>query len=556
MKKIYLPILLCAALLGGLKANAAVIGTGNANVYAYDLNVVSNSEVSFKLNSVPTSVTLNFYKSGETAPVHTVELNADELAGIIAGTDVTVTLSDIAGVEKGEKLTWEVVAAGAAHDNILGVSDYAGKVAELSAGGTVTEAICTEAATSVADDQKMEYPYSVAVDNNPASPNFGNIYMLNMSDSDKAWGTATRGQGLLVYNPDLTLATETATEVLNQRIGYFNSSKSYFVPVAPYAVAVAEDGTVFVSNNSNPANNGGIYVASNDLTSFTKLIDVPSGQNFQDLVVVGTGAERAIYVLEENTMSLLKYVIGDMAAESYTAETVVKLSEATEAVSTTYTLNSFGSYPARLCSDKKGGFWAITGDRTSDVSGYFLLNHISADGVLDYYKSDYYGCYSGDYAATAKRFYDIDTNADGSELSIAICGSIIPFTVAWTDGVPALTENIYVKGANSATAPYGREGNSLNGVTTGVAYDVAGNIIATDLSGYFQAYALPSTNSYTTPANESIEVTDAVLTGIADVAVDADAPVEYYNLQGVKVANPENGIFVKKQGSKVVKVAL
>jgi hypothetical protein len=42
---------------------------------------------------------------------------------------------------------------------------------------------------------------------------------------------------------------------------------------------------------------------------------------------------------------------------------------------------------------------------------------------------------------------------------------------------------------------------------------------------------------------------------IENVAAD-NAAVEYYNLQGVKVANPENGIFVKKQGAKATKVVL
>lgn len=45
-------------------------------------------------------------------------------------------------------------------------------------------------------------------------------------------------------------------------------------------------------------------------------------------------------------------------------------------------------------------------------------------------------------------------------------------------------------------------------------------------------------------------------TAIESVAADANAPVEYYNLQGVKVANPENGIFIKKQGAKATKVIL
>lgn len=45
-------------------------------------------------------------------------------------------------------------------------------------------------------------------------------------------------------------------------------------------------------------------------------------------------------------------------------------------------------------------------------------------------------------------------------------------------------------------------------------------------------------------------------TGVADVVVDENAPVEYFNLQGVRVANPENGIFVRRQGNQVSKVVV
>lgn len=36
--------------------------------------------------------------------------------------------------------------------------------------------------------------------------------------------------------------------------------------------------------------------------------------------------------------------------------------------------------------------------------------------------------------------------------------------------------------------------------------------------------------------------------------IDENAPVEYYNLNGVRVAEPENGIFIRRQGSKVTKI--
>ncbi|MGM9853253.1 MAG: hypothetical protein ACI30N_04720 [Muribaculaceae bacterium] len=43
--------------------------------------------------------------------------------------------------------------------------------------------------------------------------------------------------------------------------------------------------------------------------------------------------------------------------------------------------------------------------------------------------------------------------------------------------------------------------------------------------------------------------------GVNDiVAEDSNAPVEYYNLQGVRVANPENGLYIRVQGKKATKV--
>lgn len=43
---------------------------------------------------------------------------------------------------------------------------------------------------------------------------------------------------------------------------------------------------------------------------------------------------------------------------------------------------------------------------------------------------------------------------------------------------------------------------------------------------------------------------------VATYEADEKAPVEFYNLQGVRVANPENGIFIRRQGSKTSKVVI
>ena len=49
------------------------------------------------------------------------------------------------------------------------------------------------------------------------------------------------------------------------------------------------------------------------------------------------------------------------------------------------------------------------------------------------------------------------------------------------------------------------------------------------------------------------EVNDYGASGVADI-VDENAPVEYFNLNGMKVANPSEGVFIRRQGAKAEKV--
>lgn len=48
---------------------------------------------------------------------------------------------------------------------------------------------------------------------------------------------------------------------------------------------------------------------------------------------------------------------------------------------------------------------------------------------------------------------------------------------------------------------------------------------------------------------------DVESSGIEGIEVDgSNSPAEYYNLNGVRVANPENGLYIKRQGGKATKV--
>lgn len=57
---------------------------------------------------------------------------------------------------------------------------------------------------------------------------------------------------------------------------------------------------------------------------------------------------------------------------------------------------------------------------------------------------------------------------------------------------------------------------------------------------------------------KSITITYApYVSGIGDLEADsADAPVEYYNLQGVRIENPESGLYIRRQGNKTTKVLI
>lgn len=59
-----------------------------------------------------------------------------------------------------------------------------------------------------------------------------------------------------------------------------------------------------------------------------------------------------------------------------------------------------------------------------------------------------------------------------------------------------------------------------------------------------------------TPINITLEKSKPVVTGIESVTGDAsDAPVEYFNLQGIRVASPEQGrVYIRRQGGAASKI--
>lgn len=71
-------------------------------------------------------------------------------------------------------------------------------------------------------------------------------------------------------------------------------------------------------------------------------------------------------------------------------------------------------------------------------------------------------------------------------------------------------------------------------------------IVKGNLENYFGGPGVKQT--------EFVKYLSEPVSGIEEVGADENAPVEYFNLQGVRVANPSAGIYVRRQGSKVEKV--
>lgn len=87
-----------------------------------------------------------------------------------------------------------------------------------------------------------------------------------------------------------------------------------------------------------------------------------------------------------------------------------------------------------------------------------------------------------------------------------------------------------------------------------VASVEAGRYDVTCAVGYYGAYNATEPTDAAKLQVYPIEYNNEAYVGIEDIEADNNAPVEYFNLQGVRVANPENGLFIRRQGNKVTKV--
>lgn len=114
----------------------------------------------------------------------------------------------------------------------------------------------------------------------------------------------------------------------------------------------------------------------------------------------------------------------------------------------------------------------------------------------------------------------------------------------WPDGAPVgiVGGSVFINNENNEFALTGDAETGSRSVTTTTT---------------FQSGDDAAINFYIPVANGAVQTAATYkvgqTSGILDIET-SDAPVEYYNLQGVKVSNPGTGIYICRQGNKVTKV--
>ena len=420
------------------------------------------------------------------------------------------------------------------------------------------------------------HPCGLDVDNSPESPSFGTIFVADGYTSGKTSGyisaqaDGSDGGGLYMFTPDLVSITnkdggyrffkKDFTQNYKDMYTVSSTGKPSYFGADFSKVAVDDEGRIFVTRYNfqgdyilyaesvKSLQDGGDFkslVERMDMTD-TKVYNDENGDfllgPIQSFDVKGSGENTKLLAMTRasNDISIgtslnrvVEYSLGKSEALS-TAESFVALDKK-------YTISYDKS--ANVAYDKRGGVWYCQYRGTPDDSNPALV-YIDANGNTQYFEG---------LNGKSRQRAALAVSPDGTMLAASSgkAGLFSLYNINYAeDGSVTLTE---IKQLDIST--------SANPNVYSATWDCAGNVYAGNATNeWVKGYAVPrADNSFATPASSKypINITaNDVATGVEGIAVDENVPVEYYNLQGVKVENPSNGIFIRKQGTKTTKVVL
>lgn len=403
----------------------------------------------------------------------------------------------------------------------------------------------------------FNHPQGVDVDCNMESPYFGRIYVTEgrkTTNSNHYSGT-NGGQGLYVFTPrfvglinwitgkyvyaggvtfDQTAGSKTGADFRKVRVSEDsrvfvtrqNDSGTYLYEMPDFA-QVQQQNAAFTPVFAGGTLNTTTYAYENGST----FISAPN----IGFDVKGAGDDLTLAMLSGQATMFSASAVAASRLDEYpigVATSWNKAAEPISALSGKYTVNYSGT---NICYDNRGGIWYCQYRGTPTASQPSLV-YVTATGEEKYVD-----------VTTPRGGGGIRFNRDFTQIAIASSATTISiYDVSYkSDGTPVLDEQIRIT--------HGM-GTNINDI----AWDMANNLYAVSNSNeMLKAFSVPrADNTFTTEAPSMYSFIVSVPTAVDNVNIDANVPVEYYNLQGVKVENPENGIFIKKQGSKTTKVVL
>lgn len=456
MKRIFISFLALAALVGAANAQ---------RTWAYDLNLSKEGDAyTFEFKATTAATTANLVL---------VDVDGNEVAklpleNVVAGAN-TVTL-ELAELHK-DAVNWAVELTGEA-------------IAELTEVTDVNRGI-----------YNFYLPQDVAVDNNPESDYFGQIYVAEATDGASDGGSdraKSQKRGVFVYNQALEeLNPESNVGILPANAAELMTDASrqalHRMSINPVNNHVAFCYNVEGASavwSMDPANLGGDAVNLIEGLAITKA----NALCFDE--------EGTLYVLDNANTSnggkIVKVVNGELVTIAQNG--------------------IWGVQDLSLVSDGRGGLW-IAQNRWA-VDTYAVLSHVNAAGVIDYsvvagsadagmFPNDANASYRGQCAYNAAE----DVLAFGGNKVVAL----FKVTYDAETGVPALEKLL-----STPTL-----GNNIDGV----AFDYAGDLYVVSASAErFYKFAMPTTdNTCTTPAKSSLVITGGTATSVDNVAISVDA---------------------------------
>ena len=468
---------------------------GTEGHFAYDLEMEETSE----------GYTLKFKSTGD---VDNAKLVLTEVGD---AKEVNTTEQEIGAVTKGEN-SIELITESLPY----GTQTWAVILENAASEGA--EVIKSDA--SVAFENKAQG--GVAVDKDTESANFGKIYTVTayaqgLQEFDASMNPV--GERLFKGTPFIDAWYSPYRVTANSGKLYMNDwidSNSGVYVYDPNAETISAP-NMFVG--TRPDDGAGIMINENGETVTC---------NVSSVAFVGEGEGRKMYAFAEDAVneapagSLLRYDLG--TADTWAAAPSAAFSSMSSLLSTKDAV-LLATENGIICAQKSEN------SNTAEKPAFVVVDF---DGNVVYNSSaltDLNGSMGAAVALYGNIFAIV--NADGK---------IEIYKVAWNENTPSFSDRYVIKLNNTKQI-------------TQMDFDTAGNLYAFSVEeGLLKIAVKNEARSTRTNAKAELQLVNSILTAVESIEVEA--PAEYYNLQGIKVDKPENGIFIKKQGSKASKVIL